>query len=472
MARRMRSPGWIVLLAAGCLLRCGETASAAEKFRFECQRKPGDLSAVRVELEVGGELKVVADGKVKPLKMNVLGKLAYEERLLGDAATRPASTRYARYYDQAEAKITIEGSEVAPQLRDARRLIVVDAGADQTTLFSPQGPLTREELDLIDVPANSVWLDDLLPTKPVAIGEQWQHSDSLLASLLGLDAVSQSDVTSELKSVDAENAKFELAGQVHGAVGGVATDITLKAKYRFDRKRRQIAWAGWLIKEKRSVGHVATGLDVAAKMQIAISPIAEPKHLTAGVARQISLDSPAQPLTLECHSPSGKFAFQHSRGWHVMDEAGDVLTMRYVDRGELVAQCNVTAPPDADPGKLPTLAAFQREIEKGLDKNFGQFVQASESVNSAGHMIYRVVAEGKVSDLPIQWRYYLVADDQGRQAVFAFTLESELAAQLGDADQELIASLEFAERPGAKGQPTKAEGAAPKVSRKSSPKRR
>lgn len=155
-----------------------------------------------------------------------------------------------------------------------------------------------------------------------------------------------------------------------------------------------------------------------------------------------------------------------------MNDAGEVLTMRYVDRGELVAQCNVSAPPDIEPGKQPTLAAFQKEIQNGLDKNFGQFVQASESVNSVGHVIYRVVAEGKVSDLPIQWRYYLVADDQGRQAVFAFTLESELAAQLGDADQELIASLEFADRPGGSGRPTPVDAAAPKVSRKSAVKRR
>jgi len=472
MARSMRSRGWIVLLAAGCMLSGDKSLTAAEKHRLESSRKPGDAAAVRVELEVGGELKVVADGKVKPLKMNVAAKLAYEEKLLGTSAENPARARYARHYDLADAKIKIEAGEVSPQLRDERRLIVVDAAADQTLLFSPQGPLTREELDLLDVPGNSVWLEDLLPAKPVAIGDQWRHSDQLVASLLGLDAVSQSDVTSELKMIDAENARCELAGQVHGAVGGVATEITLKAKYRFNLKQRRVAWAGLLIKEKRSVGHVATGLDVVAKMQISISPGANPKHLTANLLRRISLDSPAQPITLECQSPTGKFAFQHGRGWHVMNDAGEVLTLRFVDRGELVAQCNVSAPPDIEPGKQPTLAAFQKEIQNGLDKNFGQFVQASESVNSVGHVIYRVVAEGKVSDLPIQWRYYLVTDDQGRQAVFAFTLESELAAQLGDADQELIASLEFADRPGGSGRPTPVDAAAPKVSRKSAVKRR
>ncbi|HUY92505.1 MAG TPA: hypothetical protein VMV10_27450 [Pirellulales bacterium] len=472
MPRSVRNPGWMILLAASCMLSAGNAAPAAEKHRLESSRRPGDLTAVRVELEVGGELKVVADGKVKPLKMNVMGKLAYEEKLLGVLADKSAGMRYARHYDQAEAKINIENGEILPRLRDERRLIVVDAAAVQTLLFSPQGPLTREELDLLDVPGNSVWLEELLPAKPVAIGDQWRHSDQLLASLLGLDAVSQSDVTSELKAIDAENARFELSGEVHGAIGGVATEISLKAKYRFDRKRRRVAWAGLLVKEKRSVGHVATGLDVVAKMQIALSPRAEPKHLPASLLKRISLDSPAQPTTLECQSPTGKFRFQHSRGWHVMNDASEVLTMRYVDRGELVAQCNVSAPPDAEPGKSPTLASFQREIQTGLDKSFGQFIQASESVTSAGHVVYRVVAEGKVSELPIQWRYYLVADDQGRQAIYAFTLESELAAQLGDADQELVSTLEFVKRPGGSGRPTPVDAATPKVSKKVQAKRR
>src|SRR6185437_10701473 len=134
--------------------------------------------------------------------------------------------------------------------RGDRRLIVVDGGASQTVLFSPQGPLVREELDLLDVPGNTLWLENLLPAKPVAVGDRWRHDDQLLASLLGLDAVSQADVNSELKTIDADNARCELAGEVHGAVGGVATDISFKAKYRFDRKQRRIAWIGMLIKEK------------------------------------------------------------------------------------------------------------------------------------------------------------------------------------------------------------------------------
>jgi hypothetical protein len=467
MRRSRPHPCRTIWLAGICGLLSSDLVAGAERHLLRSGAVPGDLTKVQVQIEVGGELKVVAEGKVKPLQMSVAGKLVYEEKSLEPGEGRgTAAARSVRYYDQAEATIKIEDGGEKPKLRGDRRLIVVDGGASQTVLFSPQGPLVREELDLLDVPGNTLWLENLLPAKPVAVGDRWRHGDQLLASLLGLDAVSQADVNSELKSIDADNARFELAGEIHGAVGGVATDISFKAKYRFDRKQRRIAWIGMLIKEKRSVGHVATGLDVVAKMQVSLAPLAESRRLSGELLNSLALDAAARSVALECLAPAGKFRFQHGRGWHVMSDAGEVLTMRYVDRGELVAQCNVSSLADVDEGKIPTLAKFQQDIEKALDKNFGQFIQASESMNSSGHAVYRVVAEGKVSELPIQWRYYLVADGKGRQAVFAYTLESELARQLGDADQELVSSVQFIDRPGATaGQPTPAK-TPPKVGKK------
>ncbi|HVX60662.1 MAG TPA: hypothetical protein VHC19_08670 [Pirellulales bacterium] len=458
MAWSRRDPTRAVLLAGICGLLPALTVAGAEKsYTLRSSRKTGDVTKVQVEMEVGGELKVVAEGKVKPLKMSVKGKLAYEEKLL-DASSSDDGIRLrsARHYDLADADIKIEEGDGKPKLREERRLIVVDATPAQTVLFSPQGPLTREELDLVDVPANSLWIEQLLPTKPVSIGSRWTYSDSLAASLLGLDAVSQSDVSSELKTIDDKNARFEFAGKVHGAVGGVATEIEVKGKCRYDRKQRRVAWVGLLIKENRSIGHVSTGLNVVARMQVHLAPGRQSEHLPDSALQSLPTDASALPISLECRHPAGKFSFQHARGWHVMSDLSDVITMRYVDRGEVVAQCNISALADQDPGKRTALGKFQQDIERSLDKDFGQFIQASESVTSNGHVIYRVVAEGTVSELPIQWRYYLVSDDQGRQVVFAYTLEKDLAAQLGDADQELVSSLEFAARPKNQGQPTPA----------------
>ena len=111
------------------------------------------------------------------------------------------------------------------------------AESNRNSCCSRPGPLTRNELDLVDVPGNSLLLDRLLPAKPVVVGDRWKHDDALLAMLLGLDAISASEVSSEIKDLDNDNARIELAGSVQGAIGGVSTEFELKGRYKFDRQQ-------------------------------------------------------------------------------------------------------------------------------------------------------------------------------------------------------------------------------------------
>ena len=68
-------------------------------------------------------------------------------------------------------------------------------------MFSPSGPLTQEELDLITIPANSLLVEQLLPDQDVAPGDKWQHNDDLLAALLNLDAIGHSEVSTTFKEI-------------------------------------------------------------------------------------------------------------------------------------------------------------------------------------------------------------------------------------------------------------------------------
>ena len=190
----------------------------------------------------------------------------------------------------------------------------------------------------------------------------------------------------------------------------------------------------------------APGADVVAKLQLTLAPLAtEPKELSSESLQGLPLDAKPEQLVLEYEAVNHGFTFHHDRRWYPMQEQDDHLAMRLVDRGALIAQCNVSQLAKAEPSTTLSLAKFQADVERALGKNFKRFLQASEGTTSTGNKIFRVLAEGSVSDLPIQWNYYLVSDPDGRQAVFAFTLEGALAAQLGETDQELVRSLSFAE---------------------------
>lgn len=424
------------------LLLAASQASAQDTYVLAANRQAGDLTRVTALLEVGGDLKVVNDGVVKPLKMSVVGNMAYDE-LIFTAEKEAVSS--LRYYDRAEAVIKIERGGATPKLPEDRRLIGADWGSGGMTLFSPEGPLTREQLDLIELPASSLVVDALLPEEPVAVGGKWKHSEPLLAILLDLDAVSSGEVESELKEAKSgQTALIEMAGTVSGAVSGVSTKIEIKGRYQFDFKQRRITHLTLLIKEDRSIGHVATGLDAVSKLTLTMAPLTESRHLTPEIQESVTLDPNPQSNPLVYDSTAGEFRLVHDRRWHAIND-DKLLTLRLVDRGDLIAQCNVSALAKVGPGERVTLAKFQSDIQQALGNKFERFVKASQGTDERGYVRYSVQAVGTVAELPIQWNYYLVSDDQGRQVVFAFTLEEALVERFADADAVLVGMLDFLE---------------------------
>jgi len=326
------------------------------------------------------------------------------------------------------------------------RLIEVIRGSTSATFHCPGEPLRREELDLIDTPANPIMLDDMLPPEAVAVGDKWKIPDPAVAQLLGLEAVSWTDIESVLGEVANGVAEISSAGAVSGAVGGVSTEIELKAKYKFDIAHKRISYFALLIKEKRAIGHIGPGLDTVCKLLMVISPLAESSHLTTEVVDRVAHQTPPAVVPLRYTAVSGQFRFDYEPRWYVTGDDTKLAILRLLDRGELVAQCNVSALP-ANTKSTPTLEEFQRDIERSLGASFGQFVSASQDTTEKGYRVLRVVAQGTVSQLPIEWIYYLIRDEQGRSVSLAFTFEQELAERFAGADRLIVNQLKILDGP-------------------------
>lgn len=133
------------------------------------------------------------------------------------------------------------------------------------------------------------------------------------------------------------------------------------------------------------------------------------------------------------------------RNWQVVNEDGQVAVLRLVERGDMLAQCNATRLPALTAGKKLSLTEFQADVRKALGDNFRQFTAATELTSGADYHVLRVVAQGAVSDLPIEWRYYHVTDRSGRRAALAFTITQQFSERFGDHDQELALGLRLLE---------------------------
>jgi hypothetical protein len=117
-----------------------------------------------------------------------------------------------------------------------------------------------------------------------------------------------------------------------------------------------------------------------------------------------------------------------------------------IEQGELIAQCNISSLPDLADGKRVQLPEFQADIEKALEKNFGQFVEASQQKNESGHRVLRAVVSGLASELPIQWIYYHLSDDTGRQTALVFAMDAKIVEKFAAADEAIVGTFEFMAR--------------------------
>jgi hypothetical protein len=426
---------WVALIFVLCLL---DPAAGAETYDLRPDLKVGRTSHIETLLEVTGNLKLPDQEQVKTLPMQAVGSASYDERLVDvEAAT---ARRSIRCFDKATAKLTIDGKSQEPLLDPEHSAIVGDWTGQQLRLFCPDGHIAREELDLLSTPGDSLIVDALLPDQPVAIEDRWQHTPDLMAALVGIDAVSTSDAESVLVEANDAEAKCELQGKLLGAIGGVATEIEVKAKYTFDFAARRVTWLALLIKENRSIGHAAPGVDATARLQLKIEPIQQSKLLPAVVAGKQHAPTDDQ-LLLAYYGLNDEFSFLYDRRWLLLTEEPKGAVFRLIDRGELVAQCNVV--PLTRTEKPVPLAKFQLDIQKALGEGFGQFVTASQNSDDPSRLVYRVVATGKVEELPMQWIYYLMTTPAGQQSLLIFAVETPMLEAFGNADEAIVAQLKF-----------------------------
>jgi hypothetical protein len=444
------------------------TGLAGESIDLTPRPLATDLVRVSIEMQAGGHnlVRTLSDnqqsGSEQKIPISVSAHLDYDEqRLQSPAAETPDGSLLAvRYYDKAEAVLKVDESGRSPRLAADRRLIALENDHGRASLYSPDGPLPREQLDLIDIVGNSFFADQLLPDHPVSSGDTWDHSSAEMQAFLGLDSVAVCEVKSVLDEHNANFAKVRLAGVVHGMCDGAATELEVRALYLFDRRVGRITRLNLAIREKCSIGAATPGLDAIAKLQITIGPIKSSRGLTEEVVAKARSAGRTATRDVRYEAAPLGFRLQYDRQWFVTSEERESVTLRRVERGDLLAQCTLTALPPKSAGRQVTLEQFQKDVTYSLGKGFGELVSSRQWQNAAGHYCFELVARGMVEEVPVEWHYYLVAPESGHRLSAAVTIEQPMVDRLAGADRKLIESLElFPRMPAAETAARRNEGA-------------
>jgi hypothetical protein len=94
-----------------------------------------------------------------------------------------------------------------------------------------------------------------------------------------------------------------------------------------------------------------------------------------------------------------------------------------------------------------TLQDFEANVVKSLGDKLDKVEAATEWANAAGHQCLGVIATGKIEDVQMQWRYYLVGEAGKRPATVSVTVEQSLLDRFGDADRAMIDSMVLLDGP-------------------------
>ena len=341
-------------------------------------------------------------------------------------------------------------------MRPGLSLLVVeqDTAKGAVVVVSPAGPMTRSELELVQGLGDPLALADFLPRESVAKGKSWKLPESAVVALTGYDALKSSTMEATLEQLDEAAARVRLKGEVQGSALGGAGTMTCEGFLNFDHKAGLVDRLEVNRVESRQPGPVEAGLDVKSTLKVLRRRARLVPELDDAAIANLTLDTTPRRQLLQLISPDGKYNLLHDRQWHTYWDDPKLIVLKRLDKGKVVAQCNLAAGPSAGKGRHQDLAQFRDDLRSSLKQRFVQFLGAGEvDGDPAGGFRYKVGVQGREGELGVFWEYYLVASPAGDQLLATFTLAQDDVAAFGTQDLEIIGSLQWYSPPAAKAKP-------------------
>ena len=246
-------------------------------------------------------------------------------------------------------------------------------------VFSPAGPLSWSELELVQGVGDPIALADLLPEQPVAVGDHWKVRDSAAKVMSGYDTITSSNLEATLESADESKARIRLKGRVEGSAFGGSGKIGCDGFASYDREAARLEHLDLNRVETRQAGPVEAGLDMKSTLIVTRHAAQPPEELSDSGLTGLSLAYRPESELLQVIVPGGRAMLLADRSWHIFWEDSRMAILKRLDGGRVVVQCNLMVGPQAGKGRHQDPAQFQEDIRRGLKDRFVQFLGAGKS---------------------------------------------------------------------------------------------
>lgn len=423
------------------------SASLARAQSVNLTEAPLAQRCVRNELtlELDGKILVKQGDKENAFPHKAQARHVYMERFLD--VNGAVADKAARFYTAAESTVRFNNDAPTKRtLRAQRHFLVAQRIKDQLVSFSPDGTLTREEMELTEH-LDTMSIGGLLPGKTVEVGKSWPIPNAIVGTLCDLDGLTGHNLEGKLEAIKGNQALVKIVGNASGINLGAQVALIVNARLEFDLKAQCITHVEWHETDKRQQGPVTPALDADVTLKLTRTPIAEPVELSKFALVKVPTEAPPVNLLNLTHADAKKrFTLNHARAWHVVSpEDSPQLVMRYVERGEFLGQVTITTWKKVDPKSAMSLADFAALTEKtpgwAVDKEIER--KTLDNPPRGQHAVHRVVASGELDGTRTVQYFYLIVGANGDQLITTFSVVPTHVQRLGSRDLELVREVGF-----------------------------
>ena len=422
--RDLRTLGFLIfaLTSAGA-------AQAQPPVRLTESFAPGYEYHVSSRVEITGSLTLPPEkAGAAPRSLTVVGKSAieYDERILAQEKDGRVG-KTIRLAGAWTLRRTVgnqpQQSTIRPQ---ARRLVLLRLGQAEVP-FSPDGPLTWAEIDLVRTDVFTPALAGMLPVGAVRPGDRWQASREAVQELTDLEKIDEGELTCKFEGLVTVGNRRHARVNFNGSVRGLGEDgpsrHQLDGYFFFDLESNHLSYL--------SVSGVQQLLDRDGKVQGKVEgsfvltrrPHTRAQELSDMELRRLVLEPNDNNTQLLYDNADLGVQFLHPRRWHVAGVRGRQVGVDEKKGSGLL----LTVEPLK---RVPTAAAFLQEARTYLQKQKAVLVgqQPPRLVQAAPPSVERFDLEVTMAGQRVVLVYIVVRQANGGATLTARLLPEGMPA--------------------------------------------
>lgn len=426
-----------LLCFGGPLLGAENALTLSEKF------PPGHAYQVDVQVKLTGKLAIATE-KGKPPRIAPIegvSRLNYDERILepDDAGSQKA----VRAYREIEFKRRVGGQVQDAGIRPTVRRMVVIRTGEKRAPFSPDGPLTWGEIDVVRTDVfNPAAIPGLLPKGPVQTGQAWKATAAAVAELTDMQKVDEGGLTVELAGtttlVGKPAAKLKLAGTIRGVNEDGPNRQTIEGTAYIYLETGFLAYLSIKGTSEMLDGGGRTVGTIEGQFIMTRQPIKSlPADLSDASLRGLNLKPDAENTQLLYDDAELGVRFLYPRGWRVGAVQGKQVTLDHAAAG---AGLLITVEPAA---KLPSPDDYLKEVTAFLEKEKAKVTVLSKPnrVRPEPGELHRFALEAAFDKETARMEYAVLKQSDGGAIAAARLPAAAAAADLKTDVERVMRSL-------------------------------